>query len=267
MAAPGRRSGRGRSEIQPAPHTDPNHADCWANLGAIRSAQERPADAADCYRQALKVQPQHPAATFNLGVVLLGSANRRSPGLLRSCSPTLPPTDQPPAQIGTPFLPWVAQPRPHSTRTLPHDPTRRPRAWHQFGLALGHIGRDADSVDALARPVARLPTSGEARVSLGQLSRPSVAGRGPRLLSALQRAPGLPERDNLGSPTLRPGGRSRRSICSGQWLPPTPVAGIAQQLAPGPELPPRTEWRCSAVEHVAWAARHADALAPANPPR
>jgi predicted O-linked N-acetylglucosamine transferase (SPINDLY family) len=252
---------------------DPAHADAWCNLGALRSARGRPADAADCYRRALQARPGHPGATFNLGVALLRTGR---PGealsWFEAASRLNPPTDQLAAQTGYALADLgrdaeAAASLSEYLRTRPDDA----RAWHRLGHVLARLGHDADALAAFRRAVECAPNSPEARVSLGSflhgLGRADEAVGCDR--EALRLRPDFPEAlNNLGNTYVEAGRtveavRLLRGAVAGRpnW------AAVHSNLLLALNYRPEVGTDELKAEHLAWAARHADPLTPPDPPR
>src|SRR5207302_82839 len=49
---------------------NPNHAGAYNNLGNVLKEQGQLADAVNCYRQALRINPNHADSHYNLGIEL-----------------------------------------------------------------------------------------------------------------------------------------------------------------------------------------------------
>jgi tetratricopeptide (TPR) repeat protein len=57
-------------ELRRAVEADSESPDAWANLGAVLALAGRPEEAVDCYRNALRLDPQNWLALYNWALVL-----------------------------------------------------------------------------------------------------------------------------------------------------------------------------------------------------
>jgi predicted O-linked N-acetylglucosamine transferase (SPINDLY family) len=252
---------------------DPDHADAWSNLGSVRAALGRVEEALGCYQRAVQLHPKHAAALFNLGNAYL-RLGRPAEALtwFEAARPLNPPTDQFFAQTGRALagLGRFAEAA-GAFRNHLHARPDDARTWHQLGLALMRLRRDADALAALQKAVEFAPHSPEARVTLGTAlegaNRPDDALACYR--EALRLKPDLPEAlNNIGNSYVEAGltaeaiGYLRGAVAGRpEW------AALLSNLLLALNYRPEVSAADLRLEHLAWAARHADpTTASSSPP-
>jgi predicted O-linked N-acetylglucosamine transferase (SPINDLY family) len=251
---------------------DPTHADAWSNLGSVRAALGRFEEAVGCYQRVLQLRPKHAAALFNLGNAHL-RLGRPAEALacFEAARPLNPPTDLLSTQTGRALaaLGRFAEAAGAFRNQLHTHPTDA-RTWHQLGLALMRLRRDTDALAALQKAVEFAPHSAEARVTLGTAlegaNRPDDALACYR--EALRLKPDLPEAlNNVGNSYVE-AGRTAEAIGYLRGA----VTGRPDWAALHSNLLLALNYRSEVapadlrLEHLAWAARHADPITATAPP-
>ena len=251
---------------------DPNLADAHFNLGNVYRKQKRARDAANCFQAVLRIHPNHPQAYLNLGLAVSDAddwstaidcfrrASAIDPGLSDAYNllgDALYRTGRGDESVAV-FREYIAR--------CPDEA----RGHYNLSLALVGKGSYEDVVPELELALKLRPDYAAAHnllgVALEALGRTDEAQEHYR--EAVKLAPELADAwSNLGT-SLTEQGRVKEAIellRKAQGLrPDSRTAGnLLLALAYSSDLTPE-ELR---DEHTAWAAKYADSLAPANPPR
>ncbi|MBV9124238.1 MAG: tetratricopeptide repeat protein, partial [Planctomycetes bacterium] len=138
---------------------EPGRADVWCLLGELCQAQGRREEAAACYQNSLRLQPQNPGAHNNRGIVLLEQGQLDQAAACFREALCLQP-DYPEA-LNNLGITLLEQGRTKEAgkafREALHLRPAYPEAWNSLGKALTRLGQAEAAVDAYRQALALQP--------------------------------------------------------------------------------------------------------------
>ena len=162
--------------------SDPERSSAFVNLGSLREKRESYSLAADCYREALKLQPDNAQACAGLGVAMIHQG-QDADGLkwLRQAVEVDPGFEQGHTLLGKALL--LRKDLDGAARQFDQVIKLNPKqasGWYSLGLVRGRQERLVEAADCFARAVECDPRSADSRRAPQGNTRSAAPGRATR---------------------------------------------------------------------------------------